>query len=67
VGVKVGRFGLLQVGKKTPDPWREMFFKEIAICVDWTGNIPANKSGHDLAKNGGVILGLGTSWRALDA
>jgi hypothetical protein len=58
---------LLQINEKAPDPGSEMFFKELTICAGRTGNISADKSGHDFAKNGGVILGLRISRCTLNA
>ncbi len=44
-----------------------MFFKELTICSARTGNISADKSGHNFAKNGDMIFRLGISCCALDA
>src|ERR1700730_14678956 len=63
-GVKIRRFSLLQIDKKAPDPGSELFFEDLTIATGRTENTAANQPRHDLAKNGGVILGLRMPFRS---
>src|ERR1700692_1374304 len=61
--VKVGRFCILQIDKKAPEPGSEIFREEFAISTGRGCNIATNKTRHDLTENSDVILGFRTPGR----
>src|SRR5437879_5992940 len=65
--VEVSRFGCRQVGKEAPNPRNEMFFENLPLPLDRRGKLSADQTGHDLAKNSGVVLGLAQLLHPFDA
>src|SRR5258706_13672633 len=48
--VKVSRFSLFEIDKKTPDPGREVLLEKGTICAGLSGNAAADETRHDFTK-----------------
>ncbi len=66
MAVKIRCVSPFQIGKEAPDPRGEMCFEDLHRNLCRRCKLAAGQSGHDLAKNSGVILGLHQSFGAFD-
>lgn len=65
--VKLGAVCLLQIGEETTHPWRNVFFKDRISRIGRAIQTSVDQTGHDFAKDRGVIFRLGFALRADDA
>ena len=65
VTIKISRLGSLQINEETTNPRCEMFLEE-PPHLNGYWKLTAGHTGHDLAKNGGVILRFRMSFGAFN-